>query len=231
MPSSGIYSTLSSYRTDVMRLLRDANNSLYTVTDLNSFINRAIRQRDLDLGMTRLRMQMTLVSGTYDYSFADVIASGTVLQGNTGLNIQTLLSIIVIPMGSSTSAVRYPLSRWPYTRLAPLLSTSYPTYPAAYAFYGPTTVMMGPPPAGNYISEWDFLCYNPDLVNDADQDAMPYPYTDPVPFLASSFAKLQAQRFDEAAGFERVYNQSMARVRGRANAISVANPWSDFPVR
>lgn len=231
MPSAGIYLALSDYLTQVERLLRDANNSLYTSADLTEFINRAMRERDLDLGLTRLRVSFTFATGQSDYTFASLVATSTVLDGNSNVNIYDLLSIIVIPIGGAGSAVRYPLAKWPYTKLAPLLSTSYPTYPVAYATYGATNLIIGPPPAGNYPSELDFLCYSPDLVNTTDQDPMPYPYTDPVPFLAASFAKMQAQRFEEADKFSAIYQERMNRVRARSRAIAVSNPWSDFPMR
>ena len=231
MPGSGIYSALSDYLTAVEALLRDATLSLYTSADLTSFINRAMQQRDLDLGLNRLRVSFTLTSGTSDYSFASINAGATVLDGNTNVNLQDVLSIIVIPLGTASSAVRYPLQRWPYTKLAPLLSTTYPTYPIAYSVYGASNIILGPPPAGNYPSEFDFICYSPNLVNSTDQDPMPYPFTDPVPFLAASFAKMQAQRFDEAERFGAIYAERMNRVRARARPISVRNPWDDFPVR
>lgn len=229
--SAGIYSALSDYLTQTEALLRDANNSLYTQADLTSFINRAMRQRDLDLRLNRLKVTFTLVTNTYDYKFTDIVASGTVVDGNANVNLMDLISIIVIPLGSATSAVRYPLARWPYSRLAPILSTSYPTYPTAYAMYGPTNVILGPPPAGNYPSEWDFRTYSPDLVNSTDQDPMPYPYTDPVPFLAAYFAKIQAQRFDEAQALMQTYKDRLAFVRGGSRSQMVQNPWGDFQVR
>src|SRR3990167_528557 len=116
MPASGIYSALSDYLTQVEALLRDANNSLYTTADLTTFINRAMQQRDLDLGLNRLRVSFTLTSSVSDYSFASINAGATVLDGNANVNLQDVLSIIVIPLGSPNSAVRYPLSRWPYSK-------------------------------------------------------------------------------------------------------------------
>jgi hypothetical protein len=229
MPSAALLTTLSAYLTATRQLLRDSSGSLYTDADLTAFLNRAMRQRDLDLGLNRIRILQALTTGVYDYTFAAIAATGTVLDGNSNAILQDLLSITVIPLGGASSSVRYPLARWPYSKLAFMLSTSYPTYPVCYALYGPTTIMFAPPPAQNYQTEFDFTCYSPDLVNPTDADIMPYPFTDPVPFMAAAFAKMQAQRFDEAESFSGVYKERMNRVRARSRSIAVANPWSDIP--
>ena len=229
-PAGGaVTSNLSDYLTETRRLLRDSNGTLYTDTDLTSFINRAIRLRDLDLGMNRLRIAFTLTAGQFDYPIATVTTTGVVLDGNANAIPQDILSIIVIPLGPATSSIRYPLARWPYTKLAFLLSTSFPTYPVVYAMYGASTIFIAPPPAQAYPAEFDFICYSPNLVNAGDTDMMPYPWTEPVTYMAASLAKVQVQRFDEAQGFGEMYAKAMNRVRGRARSIAVSNPWSDLP--
>jgi hypothetical protein len=141
-------------------------------------------------------------------------------------------SIIVMPMGAGTIP-RYPLGRRAYTDplVTVLLSTSYPSYPVVYALYGPTTVVLAPPPAQAYASEFDFIAYSADLVNPADQDNLPYPYTDPVPFLAAGFAKVTSQRFDEAKEFGAMYAERANRVNIGSRAIQVKNPLSNLPAR
>jgi len=123
MPSAGITLTLADYLTQTRRLLRDSTGALYSDSDLTEFINRAIKQRDLDLGYNRLKLSFTLTTGTHTYSYATILAGATVLIGATTANIQDLLSIMVMPLGSGTSTIRYPLGRWPYSKLAYLLSS------------------------------------------------------------------------------------------------------------
>lgn len=231
MPSAGLFLTLSDYRTQTRRLLRDSTGALYTDSDLTEFINRAMRQRDEDLGYNRLLMSFTLVASTFRYSYSTIASGGAVLIGSASAVIQNVRSIIIMPLGGATSSVRYPLGRWPYSKLAFLLSTSFPTYPVVYALYGPSTIVLAPPPAGNYAAEFDFIAYSTDLVATSDQDILPYPYTDLVPFMAASFAKVQAQRFDEANQFEEQYMKRLMRVRGHVRDFAVANPLSDIPMR
>ena len=228
MPTAALLTSLSSYLADTRRLLRDGTPILYSDDDLKAYINRAIRQRDLDLGKNRVRMTFTLTAGVFDYPFATIASGGVVVDGNTNAILQDIFSIIVMPIGGAASSTRVPLGRWPYTKLAPLLSTNIPTYPVRYAIYGPSTVMIGPPPAFNYPAEFDFIAYSPDLVNLTDTDIMPYPWTDPVPFMAASIAKVGAQRFDEAKEFGALYADRMNRARP-GSRIVISNPWSDLP--
>ena len=222
--------TLGDYLADTRRLLRDSGTSpLYSTPDLTSFINRAMQQRDLDLGLNRSRVSFTLITGQAQYSIASILATGNVLTGSAAPNMIDILSIVVIPLGQAPGGVRYPLGRWPYSRLAYLISTSYPTYPVAYAMYGTQTVILGPPPAGAYPSEFDFFGYASPLVLTTDADPQPYPWTDPVPFLAAHFAKVQAQRFDEAKNFWDLYMLRLSMVRARGRPLAITKPFADLP--
>jgi len=227
---AGVFQTLGSYLSDVRRYLKDPNGALYSDSDLTSFINRAIQQRDMQLRCMRIRLSVTLVSGQFDYPFS-TIAQGTLLDGPATGVLYDVVSIIVIPLGSASSSVRYPLDRKPFSWETFLLSTSFPTYPKFYALYGPTNVMLGPPPAGNYNSEFDMAAYSPGLVLTTDTDLMPYPYSDPVPFLAAAFGKQRAQRFDEADSFEKQYDKRLNWVRATVRLSGVANSMSDMPRR
>lgn len=227
--ASGLFYQLQDYLTQVRQLLRDSTGALYTTTDLTYFINTAMRQRDLDLGFNRVRYSFTLTPSTYIYTFAAIVAGGAVLSGNASAILQDVTSFVVMPIGGATSSIRYPLGRWPYSKIAYLLSTSYPTYPSVYSMYGTSTIAVGPPPDGAYPTEIDFLGYSGDLVNPTDQDQMPYPATDLVPYQAARLAKIQVQLYDDAAGLDAVYQERLRRVRARMHPLSVANPWSDLP--
>jgi hypothetical protein len=231
MPTANLLSALSDYLAATRRLLHDPAGALYTTPDLTEFINRAIRQRDLDLGINRVRLSMTLTAGVSDYPFATIASAGTVMDGSTNAILMDVMSIFVMPLGTPGSSVRYPLARWPFSKLSYLLSSAYPSYPSCYAVYGSSTIIMGPAPAQNYPAEFDFTASSPDLVNNSDTDIVPYPWTDPIPFLAASFAKVSAQRYDESESLAKIYFERMNRVRGRARSIAISSPWSDLPRR
>jgi hypothetical protein len=219
---------LSDYTFDTQLLLRDFTFATYTQPSVTSAINHGIQQRDLDLGINRVKYSFPMVTGQFTYSFS-AIQGGTLLFGNAAQALIDVLSIIVVPLGSQTAGIRYPMGRWPYSRLAYLLSTSYPTYPVKYAIYGTNTIIVAPPPANPYPTEWDFFTAAPPLVNQTDVDPIPYPWTDPVPFWAAHLLKLGNQRFDEAGEFKKEYNWHLARVMARGRPIAVQNPWADLP--
>src|SRR5262249_40742625 len=120
--------TLASYRADTQRLLRDSTAQLYAVVDLNAFINRAIGQRDLDLRINRLKYSFQVTTSVFSYSITTITTGGTLMTGTSTVTPVDALSVVVIPIGGANSGVRYPLARWPYSRLSFLLSTAYPTY-------------------------------------------------------------------------------------------------------
>jgi hypothetical protein len=247
-------STLQDYLQATRRLLRDETTGVYSTVDLTAWINQSMQQRDLDLGINRVRIAFAMLSGVFQYTFAQILNGGSLLTGpivgapipvfsatqpvgagdttaivsgpfvvpyqagvlstswdttavvsltvagsflvtfgtpcppgggtfdwlvepppSLSVNVIDLVSIIVLPQGSATGAPRYPMGRWPYSKLAYLLSQTGPTYPVYYAIYGPGTVMVGPPPAGNYPAEWDFTAYSPPLILPTDLDPVPYP--------------------------------------------------------
>lgn len=227
-------STLQDYLDRVRRLLRDEdpNRALYSTTDLTAWVNEAMQQRDVDLGLNRARISFAMTQGIYQYAIATIVTNGTVLTGPTNPNIIDFISITVVPLGGGPGALpRYPLSRVPYSELAFLLATNNPTYPVAYAMYGTGHVMVGPPPAGNYFTEWDGITHAPELVNPLDADPQPYPWTQPIPFYAAHLAKLGAQRFDEAQAFQAKYQESLGRVRSRGRPFAVRQPWRSSLLR
>lgn len=219
--------SLASYRLDSQRLLGDKAATLYDTVDLNAWVNRAIGQRDIDLRINRVIYRLAFTASTFAYTFA-AITGGTLLTGNATTNPVDIYSITVVPIGGPTGGVRYPLGRYPYSAVAYLLSTSYPTYPVIYAMFGPNVAMVAPPPAAAYTVEWDLFGYGPQLVNDTDVDPIPYPWTDPVPFLVASFAKQRAQRFDEAKEYEQRYYQRLRQLSTGARPVAVSNPWASM---
>jgi hypothetical protein len=310
-PGNGSFKSLNDYLEEVRELLRDVldagQGQLYSNRLLIQSINRGMQQRDLDLGLNRIRISFPMVTQQFQYPIPTILQQGVVLTSNdtpvasftqlvppnsngvhiTGSfqpgyivlqpgpswpttasvqnktaigfdviftiaspplpststvdiiiigvggvpfpNIIDVLSIVITPLGQPPGGIRYPLGRWPYSRLSYLLSTAYPTYPVKYSMFGVNTIMVAPPPANPYPTEWDFMGYSSALVQGVDTDPMPYPWTDPIPFWACHFAKLSVQRFDEAQAFKSEAQDRTRRVLARGRPLGVADPWSDLP--
>ena len=222
--------TLLDYRTKVRRLLRDQTASLYSNDELNAYIAESRHRRDLDTRRVKACFGLSLTANVSTYSLLDVGAAPLV-RGEATCLPKDVVSLHVIPTGGTAggSGLRYPLARVPYSRLAYLVSTSWPGYPYAYAVYDPNTIVLAPPPPLAYAAEWDTVGIFPDLVQDTDVEPMPDPYNDPLPYLAASIAKVNAQRYDEADRFLADYETSLMKVVQGIRQLAIAAPWADLP--
>src|SRR5262245_19322882 len=122
------------------------------------------------INQTSIGFDVIFTIAAPDGATVDLIIIGT--GGVPSPNIIDVVSIVVTPLGQPPGGIRYPLGRWPYSKLAYLLSTSYPTYPVKYSTYGVGFIMVAPPPAGNYPTLWDFFGYSTRLVQMIDTDPM-----------------------------------------------------------
>lgn len=222
--------TLQDYVTKTYRLLRDTG-TLYNPADLIAWINEARHLRDYDTRLVRKVVDFSLVANQSTYELA-TISAGDLVRGDTNFaNARDIVSVYVIPTGGTAggSGLRYPLGRQPYSKVAYLTSTSWPSYPTVYGVVGWSTVVLAPPPAIGYAAEWDLVGNYPDLTALGELEPMPAPYNDPVPYMAAAIAKENMQRFDEAQMFEGTYLKRLNQLGFGIRKFSVAKPGADLP--
>lgn len=234
--------TLADYRAATRALLRDADpsNPGVSTTDLDAFINAAIRRRDILSRALRVLISFPLAAQQYTYTMSGLASAGTVIFGPAAASIN-LVDLISVTMKLDTSAgtdngIRRPLGRQPYSLLAPLLSTTFATgYPRWFTVYGARSaaaaggvVVVAPPPAAAYPVEWDFFAVNKKLSLVTDEDLLGYPYTEPIPWIAAGRAKVQQQRYDEAQAMYAMALSNTQFALAGARPMAVANPWSDL---
>jgi hypothetical protein len=209
--SEEIMATLQNYIDDTLRLLRDANNTYYSPTDINAWINRARRRRDRDTGINRLLVTFPLVVGQTTYSLTTVNA-----------NAFDVVGIVLI-----YSNIRVDLENPSYRDLAAtyLSVVNYNDVPRGYAKYGPSNIIIGPPPNSAYSTEWDTLQTGPDLVNTTDVDPIPAPWTEPVPFMAASYGKMELGEQDDAKRFEDMYLAQTIEIMSSTRGMQVPDPY------
>jgi len=88
--------------------------------------------------------------------------------------------------------------------------------PVVWAAYGQGangSVYLAPIPANPFNMEWDTYCVPIALVTDGTAEAIPYPWTDAVPYYAAYLAASNAQRAQDAASMFGQYEQFMKRAR------------------
>lgn len=210
-----VSSTLAQYIAEVRRILHDATATFWSDADLIAFINRAIMQRDRNSGMNRLVVLYTLTPLQNLY-----------LIHNVDPDAYETLSIF-IRRGNE----RYPLARRAYTEITMYNQAvmSMSTDPEGYARIGAKQVYIAPMPRDALVTEWDVLRVAPPLVAQGDVDPLPYPWTDPVPFLAASFAKFESQQQDEARLYDSVYRERLADILAESQARTMPDVWGGLP--
>lgn len=203
--------TLSSYLTKLRRLLHDAQDVYWSSAAKTAYINQGLQQRDRDSGMLRARGFVNLTQGTSSYLL-------TLVHSQT---------IDVLGIGVYQGNQRLQLSQVAYTDLQLTYQSvlSYTQWPVAYAKYGHSSLIFAPSPNQNYLSEWDCLLVSNELVNSADQDPLPYPWTDPVPYMAAHFANLELGKMEEADRFLKIYQERLNGVMAGARGMQVTSPY------
>lgn len=191
--------TLADYQNQVRRLVHDANKQFWSDTDLNSYINLALQQRDRDTGANRSIQSLTLVAGTDTYTLSSL--SNPSVFDVVGINLI---------YGSTRRRLRQVSKSTLDTTYRPW--TTFQGYPVAYARLGHSSFILGPAPGSAYTTEWDCLLFSAALSAVTDADVLPYPYTDPVQYYAAYLCKLQEQAQAESDRFLKLYNDRLMNV-------------------
>lgn len=103
-----------------------------------------------------------------------------------------------------------------YQAIIRTYSNQYLDIPYWFAQYGQGTngsVYMYPIPSAVYQMEWDCLCLPIVINKDSDPEAVPYMWTEAVPYYAAYLGFLSSGDFDKAEYMIRKYDEWMHRAR------------------
>lgn len=205
--------TFNDHLNALRRLIHDPNDVLCPLTTKTAAVNDAVKERDQVTGGNRTLIEYTLTAGQGVYTFTEV--------GNT--RILDIVGIAVLWVGQ-----RILMNQVSYTDLAAYYRTwnTFRSTPIAFARYGAASIRIGPLPAIAYATEWDVTQHTDELSGDT-ADPLPYPYTEPVPYYAAHLCMLNAQRYDEADEFLRMFTEKCNAVQGSRTGLlptAYANP-------
>lgn len=205
--------TLASYRTRFLRVVKDANQQFFNAgatpgtaasyADIDAWINEAIRWRDLWSGGSRsYRGQIPLTVGLDQYSLTTLFPTDTVLD----------IPYVWIIVGNA----RYKISERPLDEVTKFARglIGFTNIPVCWCRYGATALFIATAPASaQYTADFDVttLSVQFDAAAPATLDPLPFPYTEPVPYMAAAFGKEQWQRQYEEA--ERLRGQAEQKLR------------------
>ena len=196
---------LSTYITQVQRLLHDPNAQYWSTAELTDYINEARNRLCKD---TRcLRQQATginLSAGQEQYPMASIQAA--LPAALTGYTIVDVMGINIY-WGNT----RIKLAYLPWTRFDVQFRywQTMQSRPVCYSRQGITNVFIGPTPDQTYVSDWDVSLIPPELTSDSTPEPITQPWTGAVKYYAAYLAKFREQAMGEAEIFKKMYVENV----------------------
>ena len=218
---------LSDYLTDTQRLLHDPQAKYYSTTDLTSYINTARGQIASEGQCVRaLPTGNNAAVGQEVYPFGPV---NTLVQAQfPGVqSIQGVLSVAV-----SWGSMKPVLTQMVWSDFQALLRSyniGLQNYPSVYAQYGQGTsgsIYLFPQPSQVSAMDWDCYCLPIALVDDTSVEALPYPWTDAVPYYAAYKAYLNSQRWPDSKAMFDEFTKFMKRARSQSEPPFIPDYYS-----
>lgn len=192
--------TLASYITEVRRLLHDVNGNFYTDQELTDYINNGRTRLVRDTGVLRTLQSATIPNAQ------ETLAFSALPQGTQTLDVLN----INLYWGNSRVPLRY--LAWTDFNAQLRYWQNYVGRPVAFSMYGQQTIYFGPVPDQDYALDVDTVIMPTNLVNGADVDNIPDPYTTPVAYYAAYKAKFKEQSYGESEIFKQEYNKQVQAV-------------------
>jgi hypothetical protein len=225
---------LAAYLTATRSLLQlpgTQSSSLYSDADLTRFINVARGQVAGEGECIWVHGTIPTVVGQTPYRFQDINIG---VPATTG--VQGVIKISSLSYVAGNGQLWLPPRSWPWFSLFER-NNAVPQQgpPRTWAQYGQGAAPSGavntqvnggsfyisPPPDDTYTLNCNTVCYPQTLVLDTDAEAIPFFWTDAVPFFAAYFALMSAQTnarmADAAQMYKGHYQEFMDRARKQSN--------------
>lgn len=217
---------LTQYLFQTTRLLQNpaSPNPLYATSDLTSYINTARGQLATETECIRALGEITLVANQPQYSL-----TGIVIPDQAGIaGVMNVRSILVALAGGGS--IWLTPRTWEeflfYSLNVPTPSVGFPTEWAPFGQGATGTVWLNPAPNAAGICNADCVAYPIPLVDDTTAEAIPYIWTDAVPYFAAYLALLSAQTGVRTAEADKMFERyEMFVARGRRAATPAVLPW------
>lgn len=212
---------LNSYLTNTQNLLQSpgAPQTLYSSANITNWVNIARGQLAGEAECVRVIGTIQTVAGQASYPFSSISLGTPSVTGVQGIiNVQTIQ--YAVASGQAWIAPR----NWNWFQLYHL-NNPVPVQgqPQVWAQYGQGSSGQGaitgigggamasgsfyidPPPDISYTLMCDCTCYPIALAADSDVEAIPYLFTDAVPYFAAWYALLSSQTSARQADAQRMF--------------------------
>ncbi len=177
---------------------------------------------------TTIDNSLTTIPGQEVYQFS---TANTLAQLTPG--VQSVIGLFSVACAWGANAAMKPILQpmiWSefqaYYRSYNNGMQNYPTVWSQYAQGVAGSVYVWPYPSQYSQMDWDCYCIPVALANDSTPEAIPYGWTDCVPYYAAYLAYLDAQRSDDADKMFKMYTMFMKRARSFAETPFVPDYYS-----
>lgn len=221
---------LNTYVAETRRLLQNpsAPVTLYTTADLTAFINTARGTIAGESNCIRALGTLALTASLRSYALTLV---NTGVSATTGISSPLKANQATVTVGDG--AMPLFSKPWPWFQSYLLGETvplsGQPTTWAQLKQGTSATVYFYPLPDTTYTANLDCVCNPIDLVDDTTVEAIPYPFTDAVPFLAAYYAYMSVQRQTDAETMMKRYQQEMGTDRAASTPAVLPTNYSQVP--
>ena len=196
---------LTQYQTQTQQLLQNpkAPTSLYAPSDITGWINTARGQLAAESESIRFVATLPITSAAQVYPFSSIN-----LTGATG--VQQVLNVRQIWVQAGTGLIWIGPRNFEWFSLY-VLNNPNPSQarPTRWCQYGQGvngTIYVNFVPDQNYTLNLDCVCLPIQLVDDSTVEAIPYPWTDAVPYYAAYLALLSSQTSARQADAQRMFS-------------------------
>lgn len=225
---------LTQYLTRTAQLLQNpaAPQPLYSESDLTGYINEARGQLAGTAECIRAAGLLVLTQSVIPYQFSDI-------TGPAGAGIGQVIHVRNLWQMLGSGGYHY-VSPRPYPWYAvyeannPLIQSQQGP-PVVWAQYGQGvagSLYISPAPDQTYTCATDSVWLPTPLATDGDPEAIPYLWTDAVPFLAAWFALIASQTGARSAEADKMlerYGEFMTNARRSATPDILPDIWDQSP--
>lgn len=177
-------------------------------------------------GATATSTLSTYVSTTLNQELYTFSSLNSFVQQTSGVqSIQGIFSIAIMwGAPGATKPVLFQVSWGVLQAYCRSYSSLVSNYPDRWAQFGQGvggSFYLYPIPSGTYPMEVDCYCLPIALASDSDPEAIPYPWTDCIPYYAAYLALLNAQRREDAMLMKQDYQMKMSENGAFARPVVV----------
>ena len=216
---------LDTYLQRTQLLLKDPGFDVFNEGDLTTYINMARGQIAGQAECIRVYATLAVTAPTQQYAFSAI---------NLGSAPGVLGVLNVRQITYSVASGQKPLHSRPfawfnqYVLSKPVPKSGPPSVWSQFGQGASGNIFINLPD-NNYMLSLDTACYPDNLTVDSDPEALPYQWTDSVPFFAAYYASLTVGNKEKADQMYDEFSKFMGRARQQATPGVLPGSFAQAP--